>query len=657
MVLAQVVAHAGADVPEVRHLVAHVQLDRGGFDATLLREAVALGRDEQAFGQRQRHEAAEVVRVLERGLARRGVAGLQVLHVEAEAFLAPLDEVAEAHVDVGAVGARVSVDERGTVGAGERIAAVVGLQRTGNEAFALAGLHLEPGVAGHAQRQVGRIQAAVGVAFVVLVGREPELDVVVEPVLPLAAHSHGIEFVEARRVFVAHDDVGLVAAHAAAAHEQVVARGRRQRLGEHQPALQVVDVVVHARAQVHDARDDAGGLVAQLDTHAFGAAEQVLVMQVVERAAGAAEFLVARHRAGLGRETVEREAPLAEAGRRLGGVVRVGAVEATVDLRQFVAGVAHLEVAPEAVVLALAGLDVELAERRRHFLDHAVVAERRVVVVGIDATEQRVRRLVEEVAEQVLDRRFFRVGARDQFPVLAELAVDVEREATVGRGIEVARCIRTLQRLGRAVRARLGERDVRHADVEPVVALELEVAQVQRAVARVVEQGHFDRVCAVRQDFLGDEVAVHVDRDFAAGHPDRVVRGHTTALHLHRAAAERDVVQGECGLAVGGQQFALGRACRGGLAVVRHGRLLADEAVAAADRRRRRDVDHVRRRVGRFVVDPQRLRRGLVEVSVGVVGPQHEPELVRRIGHLLRARLPLGEARRVNRHHGERRGA
>ncbi len=121
-----------------------------------------------------------------------------------------------------------------------------------------------------------------------------------------------------------------------------------------------------------------------------GTRQDVLASQEIERTTGAAEFLEAGDGAGLGREPVDCIALLAEAGRGFGLVVAIRAVETAVDLGQLVLHVADLEVAPQAVVLTLAQLDVELAHRRRHFLDHRVVAEGRVVVVRIDAPEQRV---------------------------------------------------------------------------------------------------------------------------------------------------------------------------------------------------------------------------------------------------------------------------
>ncbi len=156
-------------------------------------------------------------------------------------------------------------------------------------------------------------------------------------------------------------------------------------------------------------------------------------MQEVQRAAGTAKLLPARHGARLGREPVDGEAPLAEARGRRRLVVQVGAVQTAVDLGQLVVHVADLEVAPDTVVIVVSELHVELAERRRHLLDRSVVAERGVVIVGIDAPEQRVRRLVQEVAEEIRQRLVARIGTCRELPVGTELAVHVEGQACVGR--------------------------------------------------------------------------------------------------------------------------------------------------------------------------------------------------------------------------------
>ena len=140
--------------------------------------------------------------------------------------------------------------------------------------------------------------------------------------------------------------------------------------------------------------------------------------------------------------------------------------------------------------------------------------------------------------------------------MLADLAVHVERQPAIQRRIVGLRSVLALQQIDRPARAVLGQREVGDADVEEVSALELQVAKIQRAVARIVEHRDFDRMRAGRKDLLRGEVALRVDRNLAARHPNRVVRRYAAALHLHRAAAERNLVARQVVLAVGGQQLA-----------------------------------------------------------------------------------------------------
>src|SRR5678815_4727884 len=97
--------------------------------------------------------------------------------------------------------------------------------------------------------------------------------------------------------------------------------------------------------------------------------------QKVNGAAGAPEFLIARSCSGLRGEPVEGDAPLSKTRGASGCEVRVGSVKASIDVGQLVLHVADLEISPHAVILATARLDIELAQRRRHFLHDTVVAE------------------------------------------------------------------------------------------------------------------------------------------------------------------------------------------------------------------------------------------------------------------------------------------
>src|SRR6266487_333159 len=119
--------------------------------------------------------------------------------------------------------------------------------------------------------------------------------------------------------------------------------------------------------------------------------------------------------------------------------------------------------------------------------------------------------------------------------------------------------ILALLQLCRCAHAVLGYRQVGNADVEEVRAFELQVAKIQRAVASIVEDRDFDAMRAGGKDLLRGEVALRVDRNLAARYPNRVAGRYAAALHLHRSAAERNLLTRQVVLAVGGQQLAFRR--------------------------------------------------------------------------------------------------
>ena len=207
----------------------------------------------------------------------------------------------------------------------------------------------------------------------------------------LPTEGYGVDVVEARRVFIAGDEIGLVTGQRTAAYQEVVIRGRGQRLCQQDAALQVIDVIVDARRQVDDSGHDARSLVAHLDAQALGTDEQVLVFQEVQRTAGTAELLAAADRARLGCKAVDCQALVAELGRPLGLIVRIHAIQAAIHARQLVVHVGNLEVAPLTVIVVIGNAHEELAHCRREFLHRAVITEGRIVVIRIDAAEQRVR--------------------------------------------------------------------------------------------------------------------------------------------------------------------------------------------------------------------------------------------------------------------------
>jgi hypothetical protein len=102
---------------------------------------------------------------------------------------------------------------------------------------------------------------------------------------------------------------------------------------------------------------------------------------------------------------------------------------------------------------------------------------------------------------------------------------------------------------------------------------------------------------------------------------------HVVAAHAHRAARQRNVVQVETILAVGGVKFRIGL-----------------------------DLVRLRLLVDRVVDQPQRLRPGLVEVAGRAVSAQHIGEFEHRRPEPRSGRIPGGKPVRVERNDLERLG-
>ena len=70
--------------------------------------------------------------------------------------------------------------------------------------------------------------------------------------------------------------------------------------------------------------------------------------------------------------------------------------------------------------------------------------------------------------------------------MLAKLAVHEKRQASVDVGVDVVVRIFSLQQFHRSVGFVLRQRDVRHADIEPVLRLEFEITQIEFSAAVLV---------------------------------------------------------------------------------------------------------------------------------------------------------------------------
>jgi hypothetical protein len=104
--------------------------------------------------------------VLDRGLSRRRITGVDVLLVEREATIPALEEIAHPDAHVGAIGARFRAAERLVARALKPESTIIGLQGGREETRAAACLQLEPGIGALAQRQVCCAEVAGGVPLV-----------------------------------------------------------------------------------------------------------------------------------------------------------------------------------------------------------------------------------------------------------------------------------------------------------------------------------------------------------------------------------------------------------------------------------------------------------------------------------------------------------
>src|SRR5260370_31482754 len=124
---------------------------------------------------------------------------------------------------------------------------------------------------------------------------------------------------------------------------------------------------------------------------------------------------------------------------------------------------------------------------------------------------------------------------------------------------------------------------------------------------------------AGRRDLLRGEVALRVDRNLGARYPDRVAGRYGTALYLHRAAAERNLLPRQVVLSIGGQQLA----CR--------------RPVGSRDVSRRQ-----------LAVQPKRPRVRFVEITLRIIGAQQVLEFACRAGKNFCCWMPFRKTRVVD---------
>ena len=168
------------------------------------------------------------------------------------------------------------------------------------------------------------------------------------------------------------------------------------------------------------------------------------------------------------------------------------------------------------------------------------------------------------------------------------------RVAVVGR-------ILPIEQIGLAAGVVCRECEIGDRDVEPLVPLEVEVAQEEFAASFRIENGDLHGVHARGQDRFGREVAARVDRNRRPGQPDRVLRRDAAALDLDGSdVTERNVLGAQLARAIPGEQRIASRRLGG----IRGLRSLADH--------------------------PERLGRCFVETPLRVVDAQHVSQFAPR---------------------------
>ena len=116
--------------------------------------------------------------------------------------------------------------------------------------------------------------------------------------------------------------------------------------------------------------------------------------------------------------------------------MNVGAIQATVDVRQIGIEVFNIEITPHAEVVVALQLDIHLAGGGRIFDDCAIITECRVHQIRINTAEQLLRILVDKVGKQLVDWAFTRVSTGGQLPaitppVIAELTIHIKRQTAI----------------------------------------------------------------------------------------------------------------------------------------------------------------------------------------------------------------------------------
>ncbi len=230
-------------------------------------------------------------------------------------------------------------------------------------------------------------------------------------------------------------------------------------------------------------------------------------------------------------------------------------VERAVHVGQVGVGVTDPGVAPKSEVIVPGELEIEFAARRSLFLDGAVVTISGRVILGIKPSEQGLGRLVEGVAENLVQGAFTGIGAGLQAPPVCEFALGEKGKTSCKAQIIAVAVFLRGDKVGRAAVLVGGQCKIGETDGKPVLSVQGQVPKEQLAVARFIQNGHLDRMHPVRQDLLGDEFALCVHRHRVTGQPDAMILGNSCTVGPYCSSMKFDRPAGETTLPISGQQL------------------------------------------------------------------------------------------------------
>ena len=442
---------------------------------------------------------------------------------------------------------------------------------------------------------------------------------VVGPERGAGAQGRALNTRQAGDIFIGRHQIDRVTVQAGGLNQAGAIGDQRQRRGQGDTALEVVDLIILRGRQQGAAQHDAGILVTDLGPQALGTLGDVLAPQVEQRSAGAPELFARLQRPGFGGEGFQGRAALAVFGRGLGIPDQIGAVEPAAVLGQLGAGPGGLEVAPHDVGAVVFDADEELPLGRRIVDAGAVVAIDRIVAIGIDPPQQIGGILGIEVREQVLDWLLAGVGASGQQVLPEDLALQIEGQPTVERGLFVVVFGVRGDDRGRTGGATLAGGQVGDRHVEPVLVGDGEVALEAGDPAVRLGHRHDNLVRTGGKDLAEHELAVFIDRYGDAHGGDRLARLDALAADSDRTAGSGDVLHLQAGFAIAAQVVTVGAILQ-----VRIGAIKQREP----------------------------LQRRLVEAALSIIDPQQIAQVLRGAGR----RGPLGVATDLDGHNGQRRG-